>query len=171
MLQFRRLTLVALLLVPVAAAGCGGSSSSGGAAATTVKPPPTRAGAAQRQLVGAFENPVGAPGRTLGLSIVTIPAGVKLPLHFHEGTQVAYIQTGILSYAVKSGQVRVMSGLADQKPKLVRRISAGETGQITAGQWIVEQPTTIHSAQAKTNVTVLLATLLKNGAPAATPAK
>ena len=171
MLQFRRLSLIALVLAPLAAGGCGGSSSSGGRAAATVVPSPNRAGASQRQLVGAFKNPIGVTGRTLGLSIVTIPAGVKLPLHFHEGTQVAYIQSGILSYSVKSGQVRVMSGLADQGPTLVRTIRAGQTGQITAGQWLVEQPTTIHSAQAKTNVVVLLSTLLKNGAPAATPVK
>jgi hypothetical protein len=146
-----------------AAAGCGSSSSSSAGTANT------RAGAAQRQLVGAYKNPVGGTGRTLGLSIVTIPAGVRLPLHFHQGTQLAYVQTGILSYTVRSGRVRVMSGLADQSPKLVRTIGAGQTGDITSGQWIVEQPSTIHTAQAKTKVVVLLATLLKNGAPPATP--
>ncbi|HUZ29525.1 MAG TPA: hypothetical protein VMU90_09815, partial [Solirubrobacteraceae bacterium] len=168
--QFRRLKLIALPVAALAVAACGGSSSIA-PTATANSTPATRLAAAQRQLVGAYKNPVGVTGRTLGLSIVTIPAGVKLPLHFHEGTQVAFIQTGILSYAVKSGQVRVMSGLADQGPKPVRTISAGQTGEITTGQWIVEQPSTIHSAQAKTKVVVLLATLLKTGAPPATPVK
>jgi hypothetical protein len=167
---FRRLTLIALPVAALALAACG-SSSSTSPTATAASPQATRLAAAQRQLVGAYKNPVGVTGRTLGLSIVTIPAGVKLPLHFHEGTQVAFIQTGILSYTVKSGQVRVMSGLADKGPKLVRTIGAGQTGDITSGQWIVEQPSTVHSAQAKTKVVVLLATLLKTGAPAATPVK
>jgi hypothetical protein len=161
-------------MLPVAAlagAACGSSSTTASPTGTAASSRDTRLAAAQRQLVGAYKNPVGVTGRTLGLSIVTIPAGVRLPLHFHEGTQVAYIQTGILTYTVKSGQVRVMSGLADQGPRLVRTISAGHTGDITSGQWIVEQPSTIHSAQAKTKVVVLLATLLKTGAPPATPVK
>jgi quercetin dioxygenase-like cupin family protein len=168
-LRIRRLTPIVLAgAALVAAAGCGGSSSS---SPTPTQAAATLAGAAKRQLVGAVKNPLGATGRTLGLSVVTIPAGVKLPLHFHEGTQVAYIQSGVLKYSVKSGQVRVMSGLADQSPTVVRTIGAGQTSNITPGQWFIEQPSIVHSAQAKTNVVVLLATLLRNGAPAATPVK
>jgi CRP-like cAMP-binding protein len=92
-------------------------------------------------------------------------------LHFHEGTQVSYIDQGVLSYTVKTGSVRVMKGLADQSPRLVRTIRAGQTGTITAGEWIVEQPTVHHTAMAKVRVVVLLATLLRNGAPPATPVK
>lgn len=162
MLNFRRL---AIATVAVAALGlasfAGAMAASGGGSAP----------AAKRELVGAYKNPLGAKGRTLGLSIVTIPTGVKLPLHYHEGTQVSYIQHGVLLYSVKSGSVRVMTGLADESPRLVRTISAGQTGTITAGQWIVEQPSDKHSAQAKVRVVVLLATLLKNGAPPATPVK
>src|SRR6476620_4147375 len=55
----------------------------------------------------------GAKGRTLGLSRVTIPARGTIALHHHEGTQVAYIQKGVLTYTVKSGSVTVMSGPAD----------------------------------------------------------
>ncbi|MDX6608032.1 MAG: hypothetical protein QOD14_2572, partial [Solirubrobacterales bacterium] len=87
----------------------------------------------------------GAKGRTLGLSRVTIPVGGTIALHHHEGTQVAYIQAGVLTYTVKSGSVTVMSGPAD-KPTVVRTIGAGQSGKITAGQWIVEQPSTIHQA-------------------------
>jgi quercetin dioxygenase-like cupin family protein len=124
---------------------------------------------AERDLLGAFKNPLGAKGRTLGLSIVTIPAGVTLPLHHHLGTQVSYIQKGILRYTVRAGRVRVMKGLADQSPQVVRTISAGQTASLTPGEWIVEQPSDIHMAMAKTRVVVLIASLLKNGAPAATP--
>jgi hypothetical protein len=116
-------------------------------------------------------NPVGANGRTLGLSRVTIPAGVLLPLHYHEGTQVAYVDAGILRYSVKSGHVQVMSGPASGSPKLLRTIGPDQSGDIKASQWLVEQPTTIHTAKGVTRVVVLLANLLKNGAPAATPVK
>jgi quercetin dioxygenase-like cupin family protein len=112
----------------------------------------------------------GASGRTLGLSRVTIPAGGTIALHHHQGTQVAYIQSGVLTYTVKSGGVTVFTGPADN-PTEVRKINAGQTGKITAGQWIVEQPSTIHQAANKgsAKIVIYLATLLKTGAPASTP--
>jgi quercetin dioxygenase-like cupin family protein len=112
----------------------------------------------------------GASDRTLGLSRVTIPVNGTIALHHHEGTQVAYIQSGVLTYSVKSGGVTVYSGPADH-PTVERKIAAGQTGQISAGDWIVEQPSTIHRAanNGKTKIVIYLATLLKTGAPASTP--
>jgi quercetin dioxygenase-like cupin family protein len=112
----------------------------------------------------------GAKGKTLGLSRVTIPAGGTIALHHHEGTQVAYIQSGVLTYTVKSGDVTVMSGPADD-PTVIRKIAGGETGKITAGQWIVEQPSTVHQAANNGNakVVIYLSTLLRTGAPPSTP--
>ncbi len=112
----------------------------------------------------------GVNGRTLGLSRVTIPAGGTLALHHHEGTQVAYIQAGVLTYTVKRGSVAVMTGPADNA-RLVRRIAAGSTGRIAAGQWIAEQPGTIHRAanKGKSKIVIYLATLLRTGAPPSTP--
>jgi mannose-6-phosphate isomerase-like protein (cupin superfamily) len=112
----------------------------------------------------------GAKGKTLGLSRVTIPAGATIALHHHEGTQVAYIQSGLLTYTVKSGSVTVMSGRADN-PAVVRKISGGQTGKITAGQWIVEQSSTIHQAanNGSAKVVIYLSTLLRTGAPPSTP--
>jgi quercetin dioxygenase-like cupin family protein len=112
----------------------------------------------------------GAQGRTLGLSRVTIPVHGAIALHHHEGTQVSYIQSGVLTYTVKSGGVTVFSGPADNRT-VVRKISAGQTGPIRAGQWIVEQPSTIHRAANKghTKIVIYLATLLKKGAPPSTP--
>jgi quercetin dioxygenase-like cupin family protein len=112
----------------------------------------------------------GASGRTLGLSRVTIPVNGTIALHHHEGTQVAYIQSGVLTYTVKSGGVTVFSGPADN-PTVVRKIDAGQSGQIRAGQWIVEQPSTVHRAanKGKTRIVIYLATLLKKGAPPSTP--
>jgi quercetin dioxygenase-like cupin family protein len=112
----------------------------------------------------------GVKGKTLGLSRVTIPAGGTIALHHHQGTQVAYIQSGVLSYSVKAGSVTVMTGTADN-PMVVRKINEGQTGRITAGQWIVEQPSTIHQAANKgsAKIVIYLSTLLKTGAPPSTP--
>lgn len=111
--------------------------------------------------------PIGSPGRALGLSRVVIQPGAKIPLHYHEGTQVSYIQTGTLTYTVKTGGVKVMKGPGDDG-KVVRRIRAGQTGKIRAGQWLVEQPGTHHKAanKGKGKIVIYLANLLKkNAAP------
>ncbi|HSD25107.1 MAG TPA: cupin domain-containing protein [Solirubrobacterales bacterium] len=112
----------------------------------------------------------GVSGRTLGLSRVTIPVGGSIPLHHHQGTQVSYVQSGELTYTVKSGGVTVYRGPADNATA-VRKISAGQTGKIRAGQWIVEQPSTVHRAANKgdSKIVIYLATLLKKGAPPSTP--
>jgi quercetin dioxygenase-like cupin family protein len=112
----------------------------------------------------------GASGKTLGLSKVTIPVGGRIALHHHEGTQAAFIKSGSLTYTVKSGSVAVMEGPADEAT-VVRKIEGGQTGRITAGQWIIEQPSTIHRAANKgsSKVVIFLATLLRSGAPPSTP--
>jgi quercetin dioxygenase-like cupin family protein len=113
----------------------------------------------------------GAPQRTLVLSRVVVAPGAQLALHHHLGTQVAHIESGVLTYTVRRGQVVVRSDESDQRPTTVRSIKAGQTGRIGAGQWIVEQPSTIHQAANKgsTPVVIYLATLLQKGAPPATP--
>jgi quercetin dioxygenase-like cupin family protein len=113
----------------------------------------------------------GAPERTLVLSRVVVKPGAQLALHHHEGTQVAHIQAGVLTYTVRRGAVVVRRGESDQKSHVVRRIAADQTGPIRAGEWIVEQPATIHRAanRGSAPVVIYLATLLKQGAPPATP--
>ncbi|HEX3294727.1 MAG TPA: cupin domain-containing protein [Solirubrobacterales bacterium] len=154
-----RLTMIAAALALVSAGAVAGyvvAQSGGGAAVRTPLAQSTKV--------------KGAKGRTLGLSRVTIPAGGTIALHHHEGTQVAYIQAGVLTYTVRSGSVTVMTGPGDDG-KVARKISGGQTGKIHAGQWIVEQPSTIHRAanKGRTKIVIYLATLLKKGAPPSTP--
>lgn len=113
----------------------------------------------------------GAPARTLVLSRVEVEPGAKLALHHHLGTQVAHIEAGTLTYTVRKGAVVVKKGEADANPTTVRKIAAGQTGTIRAGQWIVEQPSDIHEAanRGAVPVVIYLATLLQKGAPPATP--
>jgi quercetin dioxygenase-like cupin family protein len=124
-----------------------------------------------REALAQATRPQGAPHRTLTLSKVTIPPGAELALHHHLGTQAARVTSGVLTYMVERGSVTVRSGEAEEQPKVVRSIKAGQTGRIPAGQWIVEQPSTIHRAanHGSVPVVVYLATLLESGAPPATP--
>ena len=75
---------------------------------------------------------------------MTVPAGAAIALHHHLGTQIARIASGTLTYSVRDGGVKIRSG-----------------------QWIVEQPQTIHQAENRgdSKVVIYLATLLKHGAP------
>lgn len=126
---------------------------------------------ARRDAMAQTAKVQGAPERELVLSRVVVPAGAKLALHHHLGTQVARIESGILTYTVRQGSVVVRRGQSDASPTVVRTIKAGQTAQIKQGEWIVEQPSDIHQAANKgsNSVVIYLATLLKAGAPPATP--
>ncbi len=150
-----RVGLAALVLVMV------GSAAAIAISATSDPPAPKYSSLAR------VVNPLGAPGRALGLSRVVIQPGAKIPLHLHQGTQLGYIQAGTLTYTVESGQARVMAGPGDGG-KLVRLIKAGQTANIKTGQWLVEQPSNHHRAanNGKKPVVILLSTLLlKNANP------
>ena len=153
--------LAALALV-WSAPGCGQRRSSS---------EPGRGAAVDRSALGQQRNPIGAHGRSLGLARVVIPPGARLALHRHEGTQVAYVQRGTLTYTVVRGGVEVMRGSSDARPAAVRRIGRGRTGTIRVGEWIVEDPGDVHRASNRgaAPVVVLLASLLRNGVPPATP--
>lgn len=145
------------LLVAGGAAGAVVAGSSGPA-----DPPAPKYNSLARKV-----GPIGTPGRALGLSRVVIQPGARIPLHYHEGTQVSYIQAGTLTYTVKTGGVKVMRGPGD-RGTLVRRIKAGQTGKIRKGNWLVEQPGTHHRAANNGNgrIVIYLANLLKkNAAP------
>lgn len=152
-----------------ALAACGlllAGGAIGWAAARSAAPEPV-----VREALAESKKPKGAPGRKLGLSRVVIQPGAELALHHHRGTQIAFIKEGVLTYTVHTGGVKVRRGLADENPVVVKTISAGETGKIKAGQWIVEQPSTHHSAanRGKRAIVIYLATLLRRGAPPSTP--
>jgi quercetin dioxygenase-like cupin family protein len=116
-------------------------------------------------------NPTGAQGRTLGLSRVTIPPHTALALHRHPGTQIAYIQSGTLTYTVKYGSVPVYHGAADQHPRLVRRITGGHSGRVPAGDWVIERPDSVHfgANNGDRPLVILLATLFTTGEPPSIP--
>jgi hypothetical protein len=126
---------------------------------------------AVRNALAQTDHVQGAVDRTLVLSRVVVAPGAQLSLHHHLGTQIARIASGTLTYTVRRGAATIRKGESDQDPTLVRRLEAGETACIEAGQWIVEQPSDIHEAanRGSTPVIIYLATLLRKGAPPSTP--
>ncbi|MDP1805779.1 MAG: hypothetical protein Q8K72_11470, partial [Acidimicrobiales bacterium] len=48
-------------------------------------------------------SPANAPGQTMYLERVTIAPGARLTEHFHQGTQVARVVSGVLTYNIISG--------------------------------------------------------------------
>lgn len=126
---------------------------------------------AVREALAQTSRVQGAPGRTMVLSRVTVPPGVQLALHHHLGTQIARVEAGTLTYTVRQGNAVVWEGEADQDPRQVRTIAAGQTARLRPGQWIVEQPSDVHEAANRggTAVVLYISTLLKTGAPPSTP--
>jgi hypothetical protein len=114
-----------------------------------------------------------ASGYRLALTRAVIPAGAAFPPHRHPGMQVAYIQSGTLQFTVFRGAVKVYRGDADGSEKLVRTLTAGHTGSILQGEWIVETPSVWHQGANKGSkrVVILLATLLREGKPPSIPVK
>jgi quercetin dioxygenase-like cupin family protein len=156
-----RFTAVLALLAAFAL----GATLPGAFAQTEVAPTVVRNALAQSSSVQ------GAPNRTMVLSRVEVAPGAKLALHHHLGTQISHVEAGTLTYTVRQGSAIVREGESDQSPRLVRTIKAGQTARIGPGQWLVEQPSDIHQAANNGSVPVViyLATLLKAGAPPATP--
>jgi quercetin dioxygenase-like cupin family protein len=153
-----------LLLAVAVVAALGGAATV--LAITPVGPPPV-----VRTPLAEAPNPAGAPGKTLGLSRVTVAPGGALPLHRHPGTQTAYVARGALTYPVVTGRVVVRRGDPETDAKVVRTISSGQTAAIGAGSWIVERPGTIHRAANRGDepIVIWLATLFRTGAPPAIP--
>jgi quercetin dioxygenase-like cupin family protein len=153
-----------LLLVVAVIAALGG-------AATVLAIAPVGSQPVVRTALAEAPNPAGAPGKTLGLSRVTVAPGGSLPLHRHPGTQTAYIARGALTYTVVTGRVVVRRGNPETDAHVVRRIDSGQTAVIGAGSWIVERPGTIHRAANRggRQIVIWLATLFRTGAPPAIP--
>jgi mannose-6-phosphate isomerase-like protein (cupin superfamily) len=110
--------------------------------------------------------PLKAPGQTLYLQRVTIPPGQQLVDHFHEGTQIAHIVKGVLTYDVISGTVQIT-----RRDGSTESVEGPKTVKLRAGESLVEVESLAHAgANAGTRPVVIdVAALLATGAPLATP--
>ena len=111
-------------------------------------------------------SPANAPGQKLYLQQVTIAPHAKLPEHFHQGTQVARVISGVLTYNIVSGTAAVTR--ASGKPE---DVSGPNTVLLRPGDALVETITLVHFGANDTDkpVVIELAALLEQGAPLATP--
>jgi quercetin dioxygenase-like cupin family protein len=136
----------------------------------TKKPKP--AAASKPQGSGVIRTPLGeatpanAPGQQLYLQQVTIEPHAQLPEHFHQGTQVARVMSGTLTYNIVSGTASVTraDGRAEDAvgPNKVL---------LQPGDSLVETASLVHfgANDTSTPVVIELAALLEQGAPLATP--
>jgi hypothetical protein len=159
--------LAALVFFAVVATGTAAgaqTTTTHPAAATTTTGSSSAKGITRTELGSAL--PANGPGQELSLQRVTIAPGATLPEHFHQGTQVAHIVSGVLTYDIASGDAIVTR--ADGKQQTV---SAPATVKLRRGDGLVEtQGLVHHGSNAGTKPVVIeLAALLQQGAPLSTP--
>jgi hypothetical protein len=111
-------------------------------------------------------NPANAPGQTMYLQQVTIAPHAKLPEHFHQGTQVARVISGVLTYNIVSGTAAVTRASGKTED-----VSGPNTVLLQPGDALVETSSLVHFGANDTDrpVVIELAALLQQGAPLATP--
>jgi quercetin dioxygenase-like cupin family protein len=111
-------------------------------------------------------SPTNAPGQTLYLQQVTIAPGARLAEHFHQGTQVARVVQGVLTYNIVSGSVAVVhvDGASET-------VAGPRTIRLRAGESLVETAGLVHfgSNRGHQKVVIELTALLQEGAPLSTP--
>ena len=124
---------------------------------------PTKNGVGRIELGEAA--PPAAPGNNLYLQRAVIDPGTALPRHFHEGTQVARVEAGVLTYNIVSGNALVTR--ADGSSEVVQ---GPATVKLATGDGVTETPELVHygANDGKERVVITLAALLKTGAPMAT---
>jgi quercetin dioxygenase-like cupin family protein len=110
--------------------------------------------------------PENAPGQELYLQRVTIAPGAKLPEHFHQGTQVAHIIAGTLTYEIASGTAAVT-----RKSGKAATYTGPTTIRLRTGDSLVETRGLVHHGEngGKVAVVIELAALLQTAAPLSTP--
>jgi quercetin dioxygenase-like cupin family protein len=120
------------LLAIALAAGCGDDDDADGSADASSTTPVVR------QVLGETQPP-NAPGQQLYLQRVTIEPGAALPPHFHDGTQVAYIESGTLTYSIETGTLQVTRADGSHET-----IAAPAETKLAPGDWIVEPRDLVH---------------------------
>jgi quercetin dioxygenase-like cupin family protein len=110
-------------------------------------------------------SPANAPGQVLYLQRVTIAPGAKLAEHYHQGTQLARVVSGVLTYNIVSGTAAIThktGQMEDRVGPAVVHLHPGDSLVETAGLVHYGANATRHK------VVIELAALLEAGAPLAT---
>jgi quercetin dioxygenase-like cupin family protein len=156
----RRVVPSALVIVAASLAACGDD--------TTANPPATSSASTTtattaftepvvREILAATEDPPGAPGRTLTLARYTIQPGAKLPAHVHPGIQMAWIESGTLTYTIESGTAQVQRAGTEQPEP----VEGPTTITLQAGDAVLELGDMVHfGANTSDEPIVIYASLL-----------
>lgn len=151
---------VAVAIVALAIVACQAAATPSAAPSGATSPDPV-----VRQVL-AGGDPGVAPGERLELVRYTIQPGTALPAHHHPGMQLAYVESGTLTYNVIEGEVTITS-----PDGATRTVGPGETATIVAGEWLVETEEVVHFGEnaGPEPLVILAASLLEAGQPAAIP--
>lgn len=95
--------------------------------------------------------PAAAPGQVLQLVRYIIPPNISLPVHIHPGMQVAYVESGTLTYSVVEGSANFTRANGETGV-----LQAGETTELQVGGSLVEQQGMVHFGENKTDEPVIL---------------
>jgi quercetin dioxygenase-like cupin family protein len=154
-LVFATVTLAAGAVLLV---GCGDDAST--PAAPTGDDAPT----VREELAEAA--PVNAPGQRLYLQRVTINPGARLDTHYHEGTQIARVVEGALTYDIVEG-----TAVVTRRDGTAEEFTAPDSITLATGDALTETSDLVHfgANDGDEPVVVLVAALLTDGAPLATP--
>lgn len=154
----RALSIVLCSLLALAACGTDDDDTS---AAATTQPPDNAASIdgepVLRQVLGELDEVPGAPDRTLSLVRYEIAPGAELPVHIHPGVQMAWIDSGTLTYTVESGTALVRRAGTETDEDL----SGPTATDLEPGDAVIELEDMVHFGANHTDEpVVILATLL-----------
>jgi quercetin dioxygenase-like cupin family protein len=109
--------------------------------------------------------PENAPGQQLYLLEVRIAPGAKLDTHFHQGTRIASVRSGMLTFTIVSGTVNVTRAKGKTE-----QVGGPATIRLRPGDAITETESLVHlgANRGEKPVVVVVAQLLPQGAPTAT---
>lgn len=115
-------------------------------------------------------HPINAPGEVLELVRYTIAPGTQLPTHTHPGMQVAYVESGELTYTVVVGNVEVQRTATAGTPGPVDVVKSGEATVIHTGDSFVEVQGLVHNGRSTGTepLVILVASLLTSDQPPST---
>lgn len=114
--------------------------------------------------------PEQALGNVLELVRYTIQPGVTLPAHTHPGMQIAWIDSGVLTYAVvEGGEIPVTRATDRGTPGEMEMLGPGEQTELHPGDTVVEIDGVVHYGAnlGDEPVVILASTLLDNTKPSA----
>ena len=114
-------------------------------------------------------SPEAADGQVLQLVRYDIPPGMVLPMHTHPGMQLAWIESGVLTYhVVEGGSIPVGRAAHDGTPEATEMLAPGETTELHPGDSVSEIDGVVHYGEnlGSEPVVILASTLLDPNEPA-----